>query len=148
MRALAMELIARMHAGHAHAQFALPVVDFVRVFAPGAGDAELAKVAARGDLGFTADAPHGGTFQLSEGARALLDLQREGFVLRVPSRMSGRYTLRPGAFRVDFNAGEELEGCKRVVLLVCNRVTSVDVSLERVDVRATKRLFDLLIEFG
>jgi hypothetical protein len=147
MRAVALELIARMHAGHARSAFAIPVVDFVGVFSPGAGAAERAKVAERGDLQFVADSPDGGTFTLPAGPRVLLDLGREGLAMRIPSRMSGTYALRPEAFRVDFNKGEELEGCKRVLLLVCKRVVSVDVSPTRVDVQLPSRLFDLCVEF-
>ena len=66
----------------------------------------------------------------------------------VPARMGGRYELRPGAFRINFNRGEELEGCKRILLLVCHRIASVDVSNERVEVlSADGRLFDLRVEF-
>ena len=147
MRGVALELIARVHEGHARGRFAIPVVDFVRVFAPGASSAELAKVAERGDLRFTADSADAGAFTLAEGGRALLDLQRESLVIRIPARMSGRYELRPNAFHVIFNRGEELEGCKRLVLLVCNRILSVDVSSERVDVRLPGRIFDLCVEF-
>lgn len=147
MRAVAIELIARMHEGHAGGRFSIPVVDFARVFAPGAGEAELAKVKKRGELSFVAEGPQGGTFSLPEGERALFDLGREGLVMRVPARLSGRYQVRAGAFRIDFNAGEELEGCKRILLLVCNRVASVDVSAARVDVRFPSKLFNLCVEF-
>jgi hypothetical protein len=122
-------------------------VDFLRVFSPGARLDELEKVAERGDLLFAADAAGGGTFTLAEGERALFDLHREGLVIRVPRRVGGRYEILPEAFRVTFGRGEELEGCKRLVLLVCNRVLSVDVSAERVEVRSPRRIFDLLVEF-
>ena len=147
MRAVALSLVARVHEGHARGVFRLPVVDFVSVFSHDARPEELRKVRARGDLMFAAEADTRGSFRLAEGERALFDLHREGLSLRVPPRVSGRYTLRPGAFRVEFNAGEELEGCKRLVLLVCNRVLSVDVSGERVEVRSPRRIFDLLVEF-
>ena len=149
MRAAALELIARMHEGHAGGgPFAIPAVEFVRIFSPGADAGELEKIAARGDIQFRPDSPDGGTFQLAPGERALFDLHRDALVLRIPVRMSGRYELRPGAFRIDFNPGEELEGCKRLLLLICNRVVSVEVSPERVDVRAPQRIFDLCVEFG
>lgn len=147
MRAVALELIARLHDGHALASFTIPVVDFVGIFAPDAPESELAKVRARGNLSFTADATDGGTFALAPGERALFDLGRDGFVLRIPERMSGRYAVYNGGFRVEFSEGEELEGCKRILLLVCNRVVSVDVNEQRVDVRAPNRLFDLCVEF-
>lgn len=147
MRDVALELIGRMQEGHARGSFSIPVVDFVRVFSPGASIAELAKVAERGDLQFAADAKDGGTFMLAEGARALFDLHREGLVMRIPVRMSGRYEIRPHAFRVTFNHGEELEGCKRILLLVCHRVLSVEVSQGRVDVHLPSRIFDLCVEF-
>ena len=147
MRPLAHELIARMREGHAHRRFTIPVVDFVRVFAPGAEESELAKVAERGEIHFTADADQGGTFQLAEGLRATFELGREGLVMRVPERMSGHYEIRPAAFHIDFQSGEELEGCKHVLMLVCNRVLSVDVSSERVDVHLPSKLFDLCVEF-
>ncbi|HLL74553.1 MAG TPA: hypothetical protein VK421_04760 [Pyrinomonadaceae bacterium] len=147
MRAVALELVARVHEGHARGVFRIPVVDFVAVFSHDARPAELRKVRERGDLMFAAETDSSGSFKLAEGERALFDLQREGLVLRIPPRVSGRYLLRPGAFRVEFNAGEELEGCKRVLLLVCNRVLSVDVSGERVEVRSPRRIFDLLVEF-
>lgn len=147
MRAVALELVARVHEGHARGLFRIPVVDFVAVFSHDASPAELAKVAARGDLMFAAETDSSGSFKLAEGARALFDLHREGLVLRIPERVGGRYLLRPGAFRVEFDAGEELEGCKRVLLLVCNRVLSVDVSGERVEVRSPRRIFDLIVEF-
>ena len=147
MRDVALELIKRMHDGHARGQFSIPVVDFVRVFSPHAQQSELTKVSERGDLQFSADSPAGGSFTLTQGERALFDLHREGLVLRIPVRMSGRYTIRPDAFRVEFNRGEELEGCKRLFLLVCNRVVSVDVSSARVDVRLPSRIFDLCVEF-
>ena len=147
MRPVALELIARMHEGHARGRFAIPVADFVGVFSPGAGAAEREQVAARGDLQFVAESSAGGTFTLAEGPRALLDLGREGLAMRIPARMSGRYELRPAAFRVTFDKGAELEGCKRLLLLVCNRVVSVDVSSTRVDVHLPSRLFDLCVEF-
>lgn len=147
MRAAALELVARVHEGHARGVFRIPAGDFVAVFSRDARPAELGGVRARGDLMFAAETDTSGGFRLPEGERALLDLRREGLVIRIPERVSGRYTLRPGAFRVEFNAGEELEGCKRVVLLVCNRVVSIDVSGERVEARSHRRLFDLLVEF-
>ena len=147
MRTVALELIGHMHEGHAHGTFAIPVVDFVGVLSPGAVASERAKVAERGDLQFVADSPDGGTFRLDEGPRALLDLGREGLVMRIPARMSGRYSLRPAAFQITFDRGAELEGCKRLLMLVCNRVLSVDVSSTRVDVHLSSRLFDLCVEF-
>lgn len=147
MREVARELIARMQEGHARGRFRIPVVDFARVFAPGAPAAELDKVAERGDLHFTADGESGGTFTLAEGARALFDLGREGLVMRVPVRMSGHYEISDAAFRIVFNRGEELEGCKRVLMLVCHRVVSVEVSTKRVDVHLPVKLFDLCVEF-
>lgn len=147
MRPVTLRLIARMHEGHAEGRFSIPVVDFVRVFAPGAPSEELQKVARRGDIHFTAKSADGGTFLLAEGPRATFELGREGLAMRVPTRMSGSYTIRPSAFQIDFNSGEELEGCKRVFVLVCNRVVSVEVSSERVDVRLPSKLFDLCVEF-
>jgi hypothetical protein len=148
MRAVAVELVARMHEGHKRgAGFSIPVVDFARIFAPGAHASELEKVAARGDIHFEPDGEKGGTFALAKGPRALFDLGREGLVMRVPERMSGVYTLSHGAFHIKFNKDEELEGCKRLVLLVCNRVRSVDVSAARVDVHLPSRIFDLCVEF-
>ena len=147
MRAVALELIGHMHEGHARSRFALPVVDFIGVFSPGASAAERSKVAGRGDLQFVADSPDGGTFTLDQGPRALLDLGREGLVMRIPARMSGRYALSPAAFRITFDRGAELEGCKRLLLLVCNRVVGIEVSSTRVDVHLPSRLFDLCVEF-
>jgi hypothetical protein len=147
MRAVALDLVGRMHEGHGRGQFAIPVVDFARIFAPGAPGAELEKVAARGDLHFEAGAASWGTFALAAGKRALFDLGREGLVMRIPERMSGGYSLSPGAFHIEFNKGEELEGCKRLLLLVCKRVVSVDVSASRVDVHLPSRIFDLCVEF-
>src|SRR4051812_4814825 len=147
MRAVTVRLIERMHEGHARREFSMPVVDFVCVFAPAAKEDELAKVAERGDIHFTADSDEGGTFRLGEGPPATFELGREGLAMRVPVRMSGRYSLRPSAFHIDFQGGEELEGCKRLFVLVCNRVVSVDVSSERVDVRLPSKLFDLCVEF-
>lgn len=147
MRPVALALIAHLHEGHARTRFAIPVVEFLGIFSPGASAEELEKIALRGDLQFTADAPEGGTFELREGERALFDLHREGLVLRIPERMSGRYEVRPGAFTVYFDEGAELEGCKRILLLVCKRVLSVEVSGARVDVRLPGRIFDLSVEF-
>ena len=147
MRGVTIALIERMHEGHARREFSIPVVDFVRVFAPGAIESELEKVAERGDIHFRADSDDGGTFELAAGPRATFELGREGLAMRVPERMSGRYEVRPSAFRITFNQGEELEGCKRILALICNRVVSVDVSSERVDVHLPSKLFDLCIEF-
>ena len=147
MRGVAVDLIGRVHEGHGRGRFGIPVVDFVRVFAPGAAEAELAKVAERGDLRFEADSPGGGAFKLPEGPRALFDLRREGLVIRVPAHLSGRYELLADAFRVTFNAGEELEGCKRLGLLACNRVTAVEVTPRRVDVRLKVKVLNLCVEF-
>ena len=147
MRGVALELIGRMHEGHRRGRFSLPVVDFARVFAPGAQESELAKVAGRGDIHFMAEGESSGAFTLAEGTQAIFDLGREGLVMRIPARMSGRYLIRAGAFNIEFNKGEELEGCKRLLILVCNRVVSVDVSSARVDVRLPGRIFDLCVEF-
>jgi hypothetical protein len=147
MRPVTLKLIERMHEGHAQGQFSIPVVDFARLFAPGAEASEMAKVAERGDIQFTAKMENGGIFRLAEGARATFELGREGLAMRIPARMSGQYAIRPTAFQITFKEGEELEGCKRLFVLVCNRVVSVDVSSERVDVRLPSRLFDLCVEF-
>lgn len=147
MRAVAHDLIRRIHEGHAAGHFSVPVVDFARVFAPGASAQELAKVAERGDMRFAADSERGGTFTLAAGARVLLDLGREGLVIRIPARMSGAYEVSPGAFHIFFNRGEELEGCRRFLMLICNRVVGVDVTQTRVDVRLPSRMFDLCVEF-
>jgi hypothetical protein len=147
MRTVTLKLIERMHEGHARGQFSIPVVDFVRVFAPGAQESELAKVARRGDINFIADGASGGKFRLAEGGRATFELGREGLAMRVPARMSGHYEILPSAFHIEFNRGEELEGCKRLLMLVCNRVVSVDVSSTRVDIHLPSKLFDLCVEF-
>ena len=147
MRPVTLELIRRVHEGHAAGPFSIPVVDFVRVFAPGAEPDELKKVAARGDIHFAPVNKHGGTFRLARGPEATFELGREGLAMRVPARMSGTYKVRASSFHITFNKGEELEGCKRLFVLVCNRVVSVDVSSERVDVRLPSKLFDLCVEF-
>jgi len=148
MRAVALRLVARIHEGHSRGRFSIPATDFVRAFSPDSSEDELSDVAARGSIDFTADGEMEGAFRLAEGERALCDLHRKGLVIRVPARMGGRYELRPGAFRINFNRGEELEGCKRILLLVCHRIASVDVSNERVEVlSADGRLFDLRVEF-
>jgi hypothetical protein len=147
MRPVTVNLIRRMHEGHAGGRFSIPVVDFARVFAPGAAETEMARVALRGDIEFTAESESGGTFNLAEGPQATFDLGREGLAMRIPAHMSGRYSTTPSAFQIHFNEGEELEGCKRLFLLVCNRVVSVEVSTERVDVRLPSKLFDLCVEF-
>ena len=147
MRGAAVELIARVQEGHAQGRFRIPVVDFLRVFSPGADASELAKVAARGDLQFEAFSSDGGRFSLEEGRRADFDLNREGLVMRVPRRLGGSYGVLSNSFRVDFNRGEELEGCKRLVVLVCNRVRSVEVTPSRVDVHLNVKALDLCVEF-
>jgi hypothetical protein len=147
MRPVTLELIARMHEGHAAGNFSIPVVDFVRVFAPGASPEELKKVAARGDIHFEPTGAQGGEFKLGQGPEATFELGREGLAMRVPERMSGAYEIRPSSFHITFNEGEELEGCKRVFVLMCNRVVGVDVSSERVDVRLPSKLFNLCVEF-
>jgi hypothetical protein len=147
MRGVALELIRSMQEGHARGRFSIPVLDFARVFAPGAPASELEKVAGRGDIQFTADGASGGVFHLPEGARSTFDLGREGLVMRVPTRMSGRYEIRTEAFRILFKQGEELEGCKRLFLLVCNRIVSVEVSSRRVDIHLPTRWLDLCVEF-
>ena len=147
MRPVTLKLIQHMHEGHAQGQFSIPVVDFARLFAPGAGREEMRKVAERGDIQFTMRTESGGTFHLAPGERATFELGREGLAMRVPERMSGRYMIRPSAFQIIFNEGEELQGCKRLLVIVCNRVVSVDVSSERVDVRLPSKLFDLCVEF-
>jgi hypothetical protein len=147
MRGAAVELIARVRDGHARGSFRIPVVDFLRVFSPGADANELAKVAERGDLRFDADSNAGGRFTLAEGRRADFDLNREGLVMRVPRRLAGRYEVLPDSFRVEFDRGQELEGCKRLVVLVCNRVRSVEVTPRRVDVHLNVKMLDLCVEF-
>lgn len=148
MREVARELIERIQRGHAGRRpFSIPVVDFVRLFSPGASERELARVSARGEMSFTPEAARGGSFALAPGERALVELGREGLVMRLPARMSGRYELLSDAFHITFNEGEELEGCKRLLLLVCNRVTRVEVSTRRVDVHLSKRFLDLCVEF-
>ena len=147
MRPVTLELIARMHEGHARGRFSIPAADFLRVFAPGATPAELSKVAERGDINFTAQSERSGTFILAAGKRALFDLRREGLVMRLPARMSGTYEIRPEAFHIVFKEGEELEGCKRILMLICYRVISVDVSSTRVNVSLPNKLLDLCVEF-
>ena len=146
MRPVALALVTRMHEGHAAGRFAIPMVDFVRVFAPGAAPAELEKVAARGDIHFAPAGSGGGTFRLAKGPEATFELGREGLAMRVPARMSGTYKVRSSSFHITFNKGEELEGCKRLFVLMCNRVVSVDVSTKRIDVRLPSKLFDLCVE--
>ena len=148
MRPLVHDLIGRMHDGHARKTFSLPVVEFVSAFAPGADAGDLERTASRGSIEFTADAERGGAFRLPAGEPASFALGRENLSLRIPERMSGRYELYDGGFLVAFDDEEELEGCKRVLVNVCNRLESVNVSTERVYIRAVKsRMFDLLVEF-
>jgi hypothetical protein len=147
MRPVALDLIARVRAGHARGDFAIPAVDFLRVFSPHASRAELAKVAERGDLSFSPDSAAGGIFRLAEGERALFDLHREGLVIRIPRRVSGRYEVGADSFRVTFDRGAELEGCKRLLLLVCNRVLAVEVTPRRVDIHLPVSVLNLCVEF-
>src|ERR1700755_2065231 len=119
MRGAAVEWIARVREGHARGSFRIPVVDFLRVFLPGASEIELAKVAERGDLRFEADSDAGGRFTLAEGRRADFDLNREGLVMRVPRRLAGRYPGLADSFRVEFDQGRGLEGWHRLPLLCC-----------------------------
>ncbi|GAC1398821.1 MAG: hypothetical protein NVSMB56_13780 [Pyrinomonadaceae bacterium] len=148
MREVARALVARVHAGHAEGEsFTIPVVDFLKMFAPEASAEDVRKIAARGSLRFVVESANGGSFKLPTGERALFDLKREKLFLRIPPRMSGTYTVREGGFRIDFNEGEELEGCKRILLLICNRVLSVDVSDKQVRTRAPNPIFDLVVDF-
>jgi hypothetical protein len=148
MRPLVLDLIQRINEGHERGRFSLPVVNFIGVFSPDASLEELAKTRSRGALEFVADSADGGTFHLAAGEPALFELNRENLSLRIPERMSGRYEIYTGGFLVAFTDGEELEGCKRLLLLICNRIASVNVSQERVYTRSVKsRMFDLLIEF-
>lgn len=148
MREVARRLVARVHAGHAGGvEFTIPIVDFLKMFAPEARAVDLHKISARGELKFIVESANGGSFKLATGERALFDLKRENLVLRIPPRMSGKYTVREGGFHIDFNEGEELEGCKRVLLLICNRILSVDVSEKQVRTRAPNPLFDLVVDF-
>lgn len=125
----------------------MPVLDFVRVFAPDAAAEDSEKVSGRGDIRFVAERTDGGTFSLAEGERATVDLQREGLTLRVPERMSGKYEIGADTFRIEFNEGEELEGCKRILVLICNEVRSVEVSPKQVYVGFSSKMFDLCVEF-
>lgn len=147
MRSVALDLIDRMRKGHLNENFSIPLVDFTRVFAPNAPEAQLARVSNRGEILFKAEGESTGSFTLPEGERALLDLGREGLVMRVPVRMSGTYSLEPDGFRIFFNEGEELEGCKKILVLVCNRVLSVDVTTSRVDVKLSNKILNLCVEF-
>lgn len=147
MRPVALDLIARVREGHTRGEFSIPVVDFLSVFSPNASQAELAKVAERGDLLFRSDSATGGRFSLPEGERALFDLHREGFVIRIPRRISGRYEVGADSFRVIFDRDAELEGCKRLLMLVCNRVLSVEVTPRRVDVHLPVSMLNLCVEF-
>ena len=147
MRPVALDLIQRMNEGYAAGSFRIPLFDFSRVFAPNARESELVKVAQRGDILFDAGRDGVGGFRLPEGPQTVFDLGREGLVMRVPRRMSGTYELIPGGFRILFRRGEELEGCKRILFLVCNRVLSVKVTSERVDVHLSNRLLDLCVMF-
>ncbi|MCP9494711.1 MAG: hypothetical protein MSG64_09675 [Pyrinomonadaceae bacterium MAG19_C2-C3] len=147
MRPLVLDLIERLHAGHRERHFALPVVDFVRVFAPDASADELAKVAARSSMFFVADGESGGAFTLAEGEQATFDLGRENFHLRIPPKMSGRYELFDSGFRITFTENEQLLGCKRILVLICHRITSVDVTTTHIHTHAPNRMFDLFIEF-
>jgi hypothetical protein len=147
MRTVAVDLIDRMRKGHSNGSFSIPLVDFTRVFAPNASEAELTAVSNRGEIQFRAEGDSTGNFTLPEGKRALLDLGREGLVMRVPVRMSGNYLLQPNGFRISFNEGEELEGCKKILLLVCNRVLNVDVTTSRVDIKLSNKILNLCVEF-
>ena len=85
---------------------------------------------------------------MPEGEPASFALGRENLSLRIPERMSGRYELYDDGFFVAFGDEEELEGCKWVLVNICNRLESVNVSRERIHIRALKsRMFDLLVEF-
>lgn len=148
MRAVAIELIERMHMGHRAGSFQIPAVDFVRIFAPNANAAGMDKVAQRGDIHFIAEAEKSGSFRLATGERALFDLEREGLVVKLPARpLSGKYSLLADGFRIRFARGEELEGCRRLLLLICHRVVGVEVTRARVCVEMPTRLFDLCVEF-
>jgi hypothetical protein len=147
MRTVALDLIDRMRKGHLNKNFSIPLVDFTRVFAPNASEAQLAEVSNRDSILFKAEDESTGSFTLPEGERALLDLGREGLVMRVPVLMSGTYLLQAEGFRIIFNEGEELEGCKKILLLVCNRVLSVDVTTSRVDIKLSNKILNLCVEF-
>ena len=147
MRPLVLDLIERLHEGHREPHFALPVIDFVRVFSPDASEDELTKVAARGSMFFVGDGESGGAFALAEGEQATFDLGRESLHLRIPPKMGGRYELFDGGFRITFTENEELMGCKRVLVLICHRILSVDVTTTHIHTHAPNRMFDLFIEF-
>ena len=147
LRGVALELIRKIGDGHRREAFSIPVVDFVRVFAPGAAAEEFEKVSGRGEIRFVAAGVNGGTFSLAAGERATFELPREGLTLRIPERMSGRYEISADAFRIEFNEGEELEGCKRILVLICNDVRTVDISSKQVHVGFSNKIFDLCVEF-
>lgn len=147
MRPVALELIRKVQAGHRRGDFSIPVLDFVRVFAPEASAEEFEKVAGRGDIRFKAEGTDGGSFSLAEGERASFELHRDGLVMRVPARMGGKYEISAEAFRIEFNEGEELEGCKRIIVLICNQVRSVEVSSKQVYISFPSKIFDLCVEF-
>lgn len=147
MQPLVFDLIERISAGQSEPHFELPIADFARVFAPAAPEQEFDAVRARGSIFFVPDSPTTGAFALAEGAQATFDLGREGLHLRIPVKMNGVYEVFDDGFRITFNENAELLGCKRVVVLICNRVTSVDVTRRFVRANAAQKMFDLLIEF-
>lgn len=147
LRGVALELIGKIRDGHRRHAFSIPVVEFLRVFAPEAAGEEFEKVAERGDIRFMAERADGGRFSLAEGERATFELPREGLTLRIPERMSGKYEISAEAFRIEFNEGEELEGCKRILILICNEVRTVDISSKQVHVGFSNKMFDLCVEF-
>jgi hypothetical protein len=147
MKEVAIGLIDRMREGHKSGAFSIPVVDFLKIFSPYSNEAELEKIRERGDIEFKADSQESGLFSLANGDTAVFDLHRESFVIRIPTRMSGRYTLSSDGFTIKFNPGEELEGCKRLFILICNRVVSVEVTSKRVQIHLPISMLDLTVDF-
>lgn len=148
MKPVAVDLIRRMHAGHASGEFQIPVVDFIGVFAPDAPAKELAKLEARGAISFQPEGKDAGTFTLAAGDAAYFDLGRERLVIKVPKQMHGTYSLPDAdSFRIDFAEGAGLEGCKRILVLICNRVLWIEVSASRVDIKTPNRMSDLSVVF-
>lgn len=145
LRAPVLELIGRVHRAHTDGEFTLALADMFSSFGLTLGQAEWAKLRARGEVRFTPQTVSQGAF-VNQGAKRELPTD-DGLTIVIPETLSGDYITTETSLTLKFAEGSALRGCKRVFVLICQDIIKIDADEHKLYIDLPGEKYDLCFIF-
>ena len=145
LRAPVLELIGRIQRAHQDGEFTLALADMFSSFGLSLGQAEWAKLRARGLVHFSPQSASQGTF-VNQGAKRELPTD-DGLTIVIPETISGDYITTETSLTLKFAEGSALRGCKRVFVLICQDIIKIDADEHKLYIDLPGEKYDLCFVF-